>query len=494
MPPGSPGPRPFPAGGPATPVTSDDPGTGPQRSAARVFFERMEGVEEAIRGLRAALEEGPDAMARRQDLEPMARRQDLEPVLRGLEAIVSGLGASLEQASEGIRAELQVFQGLPAQLAEGMEAVRETLAELARAQPDADGDEVAARTAADLGQTIEERLEATEARLVERLGAVEAAIGRLAERVGQEIRREVDGAFRRVKDELGASRADLGSTHAALVALREEWSVQAETMSSMRADVATLRGAFERVDRLAEIVESLGRRRGFRELIETEQRLHRERVELSQRITGTGEELAQRATALEERLRRIAEAARLERLQSQVSERIASGVEDLRASLVEELGGRVSEGLTAVVDALERQVGEVLPGSVGEAVRAEVSEALPSQAIEELRSVHEGQREAGEAVAGLRQEVLEVRDRLVAGAEEREAALDEQASALQERMAGVEEAIQGDLVEAVYERMQRAFDRRFEALVQLVEARMRQALGTAGADERRGGRTRRGRE
>ena len=52
----------------------------------------------------------------------------------------------------------------------------------------------------------------------------------------------------------------------------------------------------------------------------------------------------------------------------------------------------------------------------------------------------------------------------------------EQLAAMDERIDTVEHAVQEDLVEAVFERMEQAFDRRFEVLVQLVEARIRDVV------------------
>jgi hypothetical protein len=48
---------------------------------------------------------------------------------------------------------------------------------------------------------------------------------------------------------------------------------------------------------------------------------------------------------------------------------------------------------------------------------------------------------------------------------------------MDERLDEVSRIVREDLVDAVFDRMQRAFDRRFEVLVQLVETRVREAVG-----------------
>ncbi len=55
--------------------------------------------------------------------------------------------------------------------------------------------------------------------------------------------------------------------------------------------------------------------------------------------------------------------------------------------------------------------------------------------------------------------------------------ISERVDQIEARMGEVEEAVQGELVDAVFDRMQRSFDRSFEALVLLVETRIREAVG-----------------
>ena len=52
----------------------------------------------------------------------------------------------------------------------------------------------------------------------------------------------------------------------------------------------------------------------------------------------------------------------------------------------------------------------------------------------------------------------------------------EQIHAMEKRVEKVALTVEEELVDAVFDRMQRAFDRRFEVLVQLVEARIKEAF------------------
>jgi hypothetical protein len=63
------------------------------------------------------------------------------------------------------------------------------------------------------------------------------------------------------------------------------------------------------------------------------------------------------------------------------------------------------------------------------------------------------------------------------GRSRRSAKTAEQIAAIDDRVGEVQRVVQEDLVEAVFDRMEQAFDRRFEVLVQLVEARIRDVVG-----------------
>jgi hypothetical protein len=78
----------------------------------------------------------------------------------------------------------------------------------------------------------------------------------------------------------------------------------------------------------------------------------------------------------------------------------------------------------------------------------------------------------------VRSELTAIREKVESWGRTRSAPkLTERVDHVEGRIDEVEEAIQGKLVDAVFDRMQRSFDRSFEALVLLVETRIREAVG-----------------
>lgn len=174
-------------------------------------------------------------------------------------------------------------------------------------------------------------------------------------------------------------------------------------------------------------------------------------------VAGAQAAVHERLAALSERT--SAEIASASDAAAEREERLASSLEAARASIAE-LGAahhRVAEDVgqvrVAVAADLADQVGDVV--------------AAPLEA--------------------LREDMAQLRARLETGGKSRPAArLAADLSAVESRLEQVEAAVGHDLVEAVFDRMEQAFDRRFDALVQVIDARLRDVGAPPAEPARRG--------
>ena len=321
---------------------------------------------------------------------------------------------------------------------------------------------------------LDRRLEETPARLADALGAIRDAVADLAESQALAEKRLA---------ELGSSleeRPDVErivgeAVTAGLGTLREDQA----------RHTAALQHGLGRVDALSAIIESLDQRRGFRRLEEAEREWGERQEALTGQLTGAADVLADRLSRLEAEVDRLLTALDPAGLADRVGERVESAVGELRQRVGRELGTRVTKGMSAVGEETAARVSEAAVGRLDE-VREQLAadvERVSAEATER-------------AVAAVREEVADIRAKVTSWGRLRTAPrLAEELKTIEGRVEEVEGIVQGDLVEAVFERMQRAFDRSFEALVQLVETRVREAVGRARADEHeRRGLFRRGRD
>jgi hypothetical protein len=150
----------------------------------------------------------------------------------------------------------------------------------------------------------------------------------------------------------------------------------------------------------------------------------------------------------------------------QISDRIAGAMSELRESLAHDLGADLAKGMAAISDAAANRVAEDVGGRV---------ENLREELIAEATRV--GTEVVQRASESVGEEIRAMRKKIDSWGRSRTAAkVAEQLSAVDERLDEITRTVEEDLVEAVFDRMQRAFDRRFEVLVQLVETRMRDAV------------------
>lgn len=193
----------------------------------------------------------------------------------------------------------------------------------------------------------------------------------------------------------------------------EQWRERAEVLvQHMVSSTQSLEAGFARVDRLASIVESLGRRRGFQELVASEERLREEQAEFvrdlagaSERVAGRVEALGQSIEALDRRLESaVAEAVALRTLPENVSGTLSVQAERLRERLEEVLGARFAQDVEQSTKQLRAELERGVP--VTDTLRE--LRALANTQLELARA----QERAEQTAAELRQELAGLRKRI----------------------------------------------------------------------------------
>ena len=254
----------------------------------------------------------------------------------------------------------------------------------------------------------------------------------------------------------------MAAIEAALQAVREE----------MGGFAAALEERMAGVDRLTAAIESLGRKRGFKDLVQSEQRAVQQQEEQVSRLVAAAETLAGRVDEVEsavsgivDRLRTV-DASRREDLTpilSQVRERLAGALQDLR--------DRVATDLAAGLEAIRVEVGTA---------------PSPADGSEHLVDLAAGQKETDQALRAARAELARIRKRMDSWGRARSAPrIADEVAGLEERVVELERSVHEELTDAVADRVEAHLDRRFEALVQLIESRIT-ALMPVEEDERRG--------
>jgi cell division septum initiation protein DivIVA len=239
--------------------------------------------------------------------------------------------------------------------------------------------------------------------------------------------------------------------------------------SRLSGPLAAVETGLARVDRLSEVIDSLGHRRGFRELVESEEALRKEQAAFVDRLSETAAGVTEQVRSLEERLASLrgdlenvaAQAAGMGKLPGQASERVVAAMEAVRSSIEESLDRRFA----AAVDAALREV------------RAELERGVPvGEVLARLEAVAVTQGElttAHHQVEGLadalRTEVGELRATIHAWGRPhtvpevaiRADDLEERVAALEDRVAGLAEAVADRVTAKVVD----ALDRRKRGLL-----------------------------
>jgi predicted nucleic acid-binding Zn-ribbon protein len=482
------------------------------RAALDSVQERSQGALDGLRTAVAGLEERlASTVSGGSDALQMRFGSALETLTTQLRTLEERVEDGLEHAARSD--DLAPVRALPGQLAEAMAAVRDALAEVGGAQTaleqrvEAFRDATSGRTdelesvLADALTSIVRALREDQGRLAEAMGfRFDEAVGRNAAETTarvQETATKMDTAIRALAGRVAQAMTPLrDAVDEALRGVREQVAAVRSDVDEFRKDAGDLRGAMQRVEGLAESLDAIGRRRGLKELAEVDRQVLDQQAALVEEFGSARERVGERLGALEEQLKAAAEAGDVGQLQAQVSERLASAVDKLRGSVAEEVAGRVSATLEDVIESMRAQVAQVVPEIVAEAVRSEAAGAAPDRSTaREMRELSKTQRELDKAIASLRSDVGDVKRRITAWGRQRGSPkMAEEISSIEGRVGEVERLVQEDLVDEVYERMQRAFDRRFDALVQLLESRLRPPSDATLAVESRRGLFRRPRE
>lgn len=408
-----------------------------------------------------------------QDLR-RARTQPPRPAgdpqaLRAVQSGVAALGQRLEALEQALPRHVSEASGpLRADLARAVQEVRDHARDLHRAL---DGDERRAELLGGLeamASTLRQEVASGVKSVSERIGALDARIADdvgargSAERQRDEHQKRLETAMIVLKDEVVLMAT----------ALREE---VARPIAELAADRATLRGGLERVDRLAEIVESLGRRRGFRELVEAEQALHAEQAAFVERLNAAAEGLTAMASGVERRLQRLVEEAaervrpdpgHLEALAGAEASMTALR-EDLPAA-VTDLVARVEGSMTGVQERIE-----ALPAALGG----------QKDGGEDRQAALRAQRELRSATTALKRQVEALAKRIDGWGKPRTAPkLAQEVRDLGRRFEALEEEVESKVAATVARRVQASVDRRLRALVEGVSEEIRQVAREAAAE------------
>lgn len=301
-----------------------------------------------------------------------------------------------------------------------------------------------------IGVRVRAALEAVQDRTTGALDGVRSAVAGVEERVtghldalSRSVNELPEGVKGSVEAALASIRADLETMHAlpkniarVLQVVREAMTSIADSQEILGGRVAALESGFDermtRVDELAGAIESLGKRRGFRDLVRSERETVEQQEAYVQRLVELGQELGERLSDVERAMRESNIAPELRKVRSD----LGSALGDLR----------------------DRMAAELASGFAGIQGAADGSEA-DAEVIKELRAA--------------RSELDRIRTRMDSWGRSRSAPrLAQEVSDLGERVEEVERVVQEGLTDAVYARMEEHLDRRFEALVRLIESRV----------------------
>jgi len=302
-----------------------------------------------------------------------------------------------------------------------------------------------------LGLRVRAALEAVGDRTTGAMEGVRSAVSGVEERITghlEALSRSVDGLPVGMKDSLAAAlsglRDDLEVMHAlpkqiarVLQIVREAVGTIADSQESLGGRVEGLEAGFDErmrsMDSLAGAIESLGKRRGFKDLIRSEEAAAEQQETYVRQLVELGRRLGERLEALE------SSAA-------------------LRGEVTKDLDGIRRDLGIALEDLRDRLAAELASGFVG--IRAGMGKGSEeNELLQEMRAA--------------RAELGRVRARMDSWGHARSAPrLAQEVAGMGERVDALERVVQEELTDAVFKRMQQHLDRRFEALVRLIESRV----------------------
>jgi hypothetical protein len=394
--------------------------------------------------------------------EVLARIQALEDAVhQKVSEAEESTGERLAERDEALRTQVAaVEEAVRAGLGSLEEVFRSGLSAAARG-----ADERVAGVRDDLRARLDEIDRDAAGRMDQAVSGIRETLDALAPQLqGGASRDDVDAVRAALEDAAGSIRTSVAESrrsveHAvtqATAVLRKAAADERERLAArLSGPLDAVETGLARVDRLAGVIDSLSHRRGFRELVESEETLRREQAGFVDRLAETAggmtervDSLSTRLDALERDLRAMAtEAAGLGRLPGEASERVAAAMEGVRASIEEGLDRR----FTAAVDTAVRDV------------RAELERGVPIgdllTRLEDVAGAQEVLAKAQHQVEGLadalRAEVVGLRTTVAAwGKPDTVPEVARRAARLEDRVAAVEETV-ARLGETVADRVTR---------------------------------------
>jgi len=363
---------------------------------------------------------------------------------------------------------------------------------------------------------VEERLASTLTTLADSLetlpagtrGAMDAALDRL--RADLETVHAIPQQMARA---LTIVRDAVGEIAGSQEAVGERIGDLSQEMTRVRDEVVRRAIALDDrivgMERLAGVIDSLAKKRGFKDLVRSEKLAMEQQEGFVERLVSLGEELASHTQELRDRVDEVSQqveglAGRLGGVEGAVDDRakLAGALDDLRDRVAAELKGgldRLSERIAAGSDREEAvpaaaQLPEGFVDEVVERIGAQllaVTQELRPEAdqralTKEIKDVGRNQRDVEKVVRAARTELERVRKRMDTWGRVKSAPrMAEEVTGLEERVIELERAVGEELADEVAERLDRRFERRFEALVQLLDARTAPQAPPEG-DSRRG--------
>jgi hypothetical protein len=492
-----------------TPSTdrSDVPPETPGRSPTPEWFDRREPFLNALAARLIPLEERAgrietDLAGFREDVRAFTEETGrtlgaLEKELTGLRdradehagRLEQRLGAGLQEvggAQESLRGRIDEADEATGGRIAALERI--VLEGLARRAEESD------KRVGEVERSLRGRVDEIEASLLRQVDEIATALGAgissVQARVDQSpaltdvdsLRSALGGAAESLRRAVAESRQALESTlSAATERMRADQVKVAERMRTDQAktserhagrvakSIGELEGGFARVSRLADVIESLERRRAFSELVESEHALREEQAALAGQlqqaaaaVAGQATDLGRRIDGLEERLRAAGEElGALDRIPVEASDRVTDAIERVRGTLEDALG--------------ERFAGE-LGGSITQ-LRSELEAGVPVKEV--LSRLHDlarsqddvsrAQREVEQLSASLRSDVTRLRKAIEGwGKPQMAPHLAQELQAVEGRVSALEGEIRG-LVEAVSARVT-------EQVLEALESRKRRGL------------------
>jgi hypothetical protein len=325
-------------------------------------------------------------------------------------------------------------------------------------------DEVAATLGAAVG-AVQARVDQAPVRTeVESLGkALEAAADSLRRAVA-ESRQALESSLSGTAERMRADQAKVAER------MRADQSKAGQHLTErVSKSIGDLAAGFARISRLADVIETLGRKRAFNELVEGEAALREEQVALTGKLQAAATAVSEQATSLgrridglESRLRATGdELGALERIPAEASEHVTEAVERLRGALEVALGERFAGEIAGSIERLRSELDAGVPV-------AEVLSRLDKLARSQ-EDVSRAHREVEELTSSLRSDVTRLRKAIEGWGKPRTAPqLAQDLQAVEGRVAALEGEVRG-LVEAVSARVT-------EQVLEALDARKRRGL------------------